>query len=72
MPHPAVWTALHQAAVAGRVAETIALAAQALGGEGPAGAAPQTLLAVFDALRAVGLDESARALALEAAIAAGL
>jgi hypothetical protein len=71
LPHPAVWTALHQAAVAGRAAETIALAVQALGVEGPAGAAPQTLLAVFDALRAVGLDESARALALEAAIAAG-
>lgn len=72
MPHPAVWTALHQAAVAGRTAETIALAAQALGPEGPAGAAPQTLLAVFDALRAVGQDETARLMALEAAIAAGL
>ncbi|MCM0021995.1 MAG: hypothetical protein NBV67_18560 [Tagaea sp.] len=72
LPHPAVWTALHQAAVAGRTAETIALSAQALGAEGPAGAAPQTLLAVLDALRAVGQDETARALALEAAIAAGL
>jgi hypothetical protein len=72
MPHPALWTALHQAAVAGRTAETIALAAQALGSEGPAGAAPQTLLAVFDALRAVGQDETARLMALEAAIAAGL
>ncbi|MCA3245294.1 MAG: hypothetical protein ING29_02330 [Azospirillum sp.] len=72
LPHPAVWTALHQAAVAGRTAETIALAAQALGTEGPAGAAPQTLLAVLDALRAVGQDGAARALALEAAIAAGL
>jgi hypothetical protein len=72
LPHPAVWTALHQAAVAGRTAETIALAAQSLGPDGPAGAAPQTLLAVLDALRAVGQDETARALALEAAIAAGL
>ncbi len=72
LPHPAVWTALHQAAVAGRTGETIALAAQALGPEGPAGAAPQTLLAVMDALRAVGQDETARLLALEAAIAAGL
>jgi hypothetical protein len=72
LPHPALWTALHQAAVAGRTAETIALGAQALGPEGPAGAAPQTLLALLDALRAVGQEQAARALAVEAAIASGL
>lgn len=72
LPNAAVWTALHQAAVQGRTAETIALAAQVLGMEGPAGAAPQTLLALLDALRAVGQEPAARALAVEAAIASGL
>ena len=40
--------------------------------EGAAGVPPQTLIALIQALRAVGLEGDARALALEAAIAAGL
>jgi hypothetical protein len=43
-----------------------------LGPDGTADAAPQTLIALVQALRAVGLEKDARALALEAAVAAGI
>jgi hypothetical protein len=72
LPHPAVATALHEAGIGGRAAECALLVVHVLGGEGAAGAPPQTLLAVLDGLRAVGLEETARLLALESAIASGL
>ncbi len=72
MPSPVLWTALHEAAVAGRPAEAALLAVHLLGAEGAAGASPYALLAVLDGLRAVGFEQVARRLALEAAIASGL
>lgn len=72
MPSPVLWTGLHEAAVAGRPAEAALLAVHILGIEGAAGASPYAMLAVLDGLRAVGFEQAARRLALEAAIAAGL
>ncbi|MBI3503275.1 MAG: hypothetical protein HY059_00425 [Proteobacteria bacterium] len=72
MPSPVLWAGLHEAAIAGRPAEAALLAVHLLGAEGAAGASPYTLLAVLDGLRAVGFEETARRLALEAAIASGL
>jgi hypothetical protein len=72
MPPPAVWVGLEAAADAGRTAETVALALVGLGAGGPAQAAPVVLRRVLRALRAVGLEGAARALAVEAATAAGL
>ena len=72
MPSPVLWAGLHEAAIAGRPAEAALLAVHLLGPEGAAGASPYTLLAVLDGLRAVGFEEAARRLALEAAIASGL
>jgi hypothetical protein len=72
LPSPVLWTGLHEAAIGGRSAETALLAVHLLGAEGAAGASPYALLAVLDGLRAVGFEETARRLALEAAIASGL
>ena len=58
--------ALHRAARGGRLGETVVLALDALGPRGPAGADPVTLRAAIAALRTVGLEREARALALEA------
>lgn len=72
MPNPVLWTALHEAAIGGRSAESALLVAHLLGPEGAAGASPFALLAALDGLRAVGFEETARNLAIEAAIASGL
>jgi len=72
LPHPALATALHEAGIGGRAAECALLVVHMLGSDGAAGAPPAVLLAVLDGLRAVGLEETARLLALEAAIASGL
>jgi hypothetical protein len=72
MPHPALWLGRDGAASAGRSGETALFVLASLPPEGSAGAAPQTLIALIHALRAVGLEADARALALEAAIAAGI
>ena len=72
LPHPALATALHEAGIGGRAAECALLVLHMLGTDGAAGAPPAVLLAVLDGLRAVGLEETARLLALEAAIASGL
>jgi hypothetical protein len=72
LPHPALVTALHEAGIGGRPAECALLVVHMLGGEGAAGAPVYVLLSVLDGLRAVGLEEHARALALESAIASGL
>lgn len=71
MPAPALWRGLERAAAAGRVGETVLLALLALGDLGPGGADPLTLRAVIAALANVGLDEHARAIALEAALTRG-
>jgi hypothetical protein len=72
LPHPALWLGRDGAASAGRVGETALFVLASLGPDGAAGAAPQTLIALVHALRAVGLEKDARVLALEAAAAAGV
>jgi hypothetical protein len=72
MPTPAVWHGLGAAAENLRLGETVLLALVALGEGGPAEAHPIVLNAVVSSLRFVGLDSEARALAVEAAVAAGI
>ena len=71
-PHPAVWVRLSTAAADRRVGETVLLSLLALGPVGPTEANPVTLRHVVSALSEIGLESDARALALEAAVAAGL
>lgn len=72
MPQPALWFQLRSAASAGRVGETVLLILLTLGEGGPSQADPLILRDVLSRLRAVGLEADARAMALEAAVAAGL
>ncbi len=58
--------------VQSRVAETILLSLLALSDKGPAGASPFLLRQVILSIRAAGFDQEARAIAVEAALAAGL
>ena len=69
MPAPAVWQGMKLAAAEGRVGETILYALLVLGETGPADANPVTLGAVIGALRQIGLEGDARAIALEAMLA---
>ncbi|MEE9316842.1 MAG: hypothetical protein V3U48_00970, partial [Rhodospirillales bacterium] len=55
-----------------RVAETVLLSLIAMGEAGPAGADPLLLRQVIISLRAAGFGKEARAMAVEAALAAGL
>jgi hypothetical protein len=71
MPEPALWLALPAAAAAGRIAETTLISLAMLGADGPASTSPYALAAILSALRAVGLEKEAHALAIEAALAAG-
>jgi hypothetical protein len=68
---PAALIALRDAAAGGRIGETALFAVAALDGQGAGTADPATLREVLAALRTVGLDADARALALEAAVANG-
>lgn len=72
LPNAAVWHRLGTAAESGRLAETVALALVSLGDGGPAQADPLILEKVLGALNLVGLENDARAMAVEAALAAGL
>ncbi len=72
MPHPALWLGRDGAASAGRVGETALFVLASMDPDGAASTAPQTLIALIHALRAVGLESEARELALEAAISAGI
>jgi hypothetical protein len=72
MPAPAIWQGLHTAAEELRIGETVLLALLSLGDDGPAQANPIVLNAVVSSLRFVGLDTESRALAIEAAVAAGI
>jgi hypothetical protein len=71
IPNLGIRYALRDAARAGQRGETVALAMLALGDAGPAGASALTLGTVVRALRAVGLEDDARAIALEALIEGG-
>ena len=64
--------ALGEAAAARRVGETALLAIAVLGGDGPANVPSLVLARAIEALRTVGLDADARALAVEGAILSGL
>jgi len=64
--------AIGEAAQAGRRGETVLLALVALGGRGLAGADSATLAQSLGGLGAVGLNDEARRIGLEAAILAGL
>ncbi|MEH6525834.1 MAG: hypothetical protein V7723_07145 [Sneathiella sp.] len=59
---------LETAAETGRLGETIALSLTALGEGGPSSVSLTTLSRVLSALKKIGLEKEARALALEAAI----
>lgn len=72
MPSAALWYRLQKATAAGRVGETVLLSLLALGNGGTAQASPMVLRAVIDALSGVGQAPAARALVMEAALAAGL
>ena len=72
MPQPALWRSLESAASKSRVGETVLLSLLALGQGGPVQANPIVLRKVLISMRKIGLEEEARALALEAAIASGL
>ena len=71
-PDPALWFNLGDAANNGRIGETVLLSLCALGEGGPASANPILLSRAISSLRQVGLDAEARAIAIEAAIAAGV
>lgn len=68
LPPPAVLENMAQAARAGRLGETVANVLVVVGPSGPRGAHPRGLAAAVAALRAVGLEADARALAGEALI----
>jgi hypothetical protein len=69
---PHIWNGLTLSARDRRVGEAAAFALIALGDEGPAFAAPHTLAKVIATLMAIGREQDARALAIEAALALGL
>lgn len=69
---PHVWNGLTLAARDRRVGEAAAFALIAFGDEGPAFAAPETLAKTIETLMAVGREQDARALAVEAVLALGL
>jgi hypothetical protein len=71
VPAPAMWQALGRAAVNLRRGETALISLLVLGTGGPAAADEPMLAAVSSSLRRVGLEADARAIAIEAALAAG-
>ncbi|MCH7543507.1 MAG: hypothetical protein IIB65_07700 [Proteobacteria bacterium] len=72
LPAPALLHALNSAAAERRIGATVLLTLICLGEDGPTGADPLLLRAVISGLREVGLEKEARALAVEAAIGAGI
>ncbi len=72
VPEPPLWFRLRDAAAAGRIGETVLLSLVTLGDEGPTAVDPMALHDVLSRLRAVQLESDARALAVEAVLAAGL
>jgi hypothetical protein len=71
-PDPALWFNLGDAAGNRRIGETVLLALYALGADGPGAVNPIMLSRAIGSLRQIGLDAEARAIAIEAAIAAGV
>ncbi len=71
-PDGALLFALRDASDMGRVGETVLLSILIIGEKGPADCHPTALVAALSALRGVGLEREARALAIEAAVAKGI
>ena len=71
-PTPALVQGLRMAADGGQLGETVLMALLLLGDAGPAAAGLPSVGPVVSSLVAAGLPEEARAIALEAALAAGL
>ena len=71
-PAPALANGLQKAAEGGLLGETVLLALLLIGDDGPAAAGIATVGPVVSSLVSAGLREEARAIALEAALAAGL
>jgi hypothetical protein len=71
-PDPALWFNLGDAASKRRIGETVLLALYALGPDGPGAVNLIMLSRSIASLRQIGLDAEARAIAIEAAIAAGV
>lgn len=71
-PHPSTWFLLDGASSQARIGETVLLSLVIFGDGGPARAEPLISHRVLKALRNIGLDDEARAIALEAIMAAGL
>jgi len=71
-PPPPVWYVLSDAAEQGRVGETLVYILVGMGSAAPGEIDPMFLSGVLKAMIAVGLEKEARALALEAALGAGL
>ncbi len=69
MPSPGLWLLLRSASTAGQVGATALFVLLALGDAGPAGADPIVLAEIVPALRRVSLDDVARQIAVEAAMA---
>ena len=72
MPDPVLWSRLPEAAKQGHIGETVLLSLLALGEAGIIDGAPVTVARVVGALKTVGLERAARAIAVEAAVAGGL
>ena len=70
-PPAPLWRALDRAAAERRLGETVLLALHMLGGE-PQAAHPEALAAALRSLRAVGLNQEARAIAMATALQMGL
>jgi hypothetical protein len=71
-PHPSSWFLLDSASAQARIGETVLLSLVILGDFGPARVEPMIVHRVLKALRNIGLNDEARAMALEAVVAAGL
>ncbi len=72
LPNVALLYATQEAAAAGRVGEAVLSGLIAIGRVGPGRSHPVALGGVLAALRSIGLDSEARALAVEAALAKGI
>jgi hypothetical protein len=72
LPGAPVWFDLPRAAAAKRQGETVLLALVTVEEAGKLTPQPARLVRAIEALRQIGLDGDARALAVEAALAAGL
>ncbi|MCC7045639.1 MAG: hypothetical protein IT562_02910 [Alphaproteobacteria bacterium] len=72
VPSPLLWFGLREASGEGRVGETVLHALVALGDAELGRQSPVVVAYVIGSLKALGLEREARALAVDAAIAAGL